>query len=268
MIRRIFVFLLVSGLATVLLLGCARTTRQQAAVHIMDGNYGLAEPLLRKALDAYSLDQNAYLQLGIVYRHTGRERLARLVFQQIAREKPPVLVSEDTNPEFAGRPVAELANHYLEEMGEGPLYVSGLPGIEEPDPLARPDSVDNLEREILGEQGTGGAPPASTYSATEMVEESQTLEPVMHDAASQEQAFGVHVLSFKRALNVEGGKQKLLRRFPLLLAGKHFRSQRVDMGAKGVYHRLYTGPYATRAEAAQVCAQLKQAYGYCEVVPF
>lgn len=248
--------------AAILLLGCSGTTRQQAALHIQEGNYGLAEPLLRKALDQYSLDWNAYLQLGSVYRHTGRLEQARLVFQQIARKNPEAYVSEDTSVEFAGRRVAELANHYLVDMGEGPV----APDLALASPLDSPDSVESLERDILL-QSQGGSP-----SGVEEVYVSETvsleLEPVQHGGPSG-QGYGVHVLSFKRALGVEEGKERLLKRFPSLFAGKEFRSRRVDLGgSKGVYHRLISGPYATRSQAAQVCRQLKQAYGYCEVVDF
>ncbi len=239
-----------------LLFGCYADKRQQAAQHISEGNYGLAEPLLRQALHQYSLDYNAYLQLGQVYLHTGRQEQARLVFQQIARKNPDAYVTEDTNSEFTGQRVAVLANHYLVEIGEGPLAPDLLAGS----PMDSPDSVESLERDILDNSGQVGYNTSqdATYAAT---------EPVLH-GPSTGRGYGVHVLSFKRALGVEQGKQMLLKRFPELFSGKEFRSRRVDLGDQGVFHRLITGPYATRAEAARVCSTLKTAYGYCEVVDF
>jgi len=259
MIRLVFrhrLPLLLAAAALLLAAGCATSTRQQAAMHIQEGNYGLAEPLLRKALDQYSLDWNAYLQLGQVYRHTGRQEQARLVFQQIARKNPRAYVSDDTSAEFAGSPVSELANHYLVEMGEGPM----APDLAVQSPLDTPDSVASLERDILlrtdGPQGEEEV----------FVSERTTLEPVQHGAVGQ--GYGVHVLSFRRALNVEDGKALLLSRFPSLFADKQFRSRRVDLGDKGVYHRLITGPYATKDEASDICRRLRQVYGFCEVVDF
>lgn len=41
--------------------------------------------------------------------------------------------------------------------------------------------------------------------------------------------------------------------------------RRADLGAKGVYYRAMVGPYATRDEAVQVCANLKAAGGSCVV---
>lgn len=256
--------LLLLLLLAVLAGGCATGTRQQAARHIQDGNYGLAEPLLRKALDQYSLDWNAYLQLGQVYRHTGRLEQSRLVFQQIARRNPDALVAPDTNQEYAGRPVAELANAYLVEMGEGPmapdLMAESQPESPPLGPMDKPDSVATLEEDILLRANRGG----ETIEVQERL--SLDVEPVQRGLSGR--GFGVHVLSFRRALNVEDGREQLLSRFPRLLAGKEFRSRRVDIPGKGVYHRLITGPYATRSQASQVCAQLKRAYGYCEVVDF
>lgn len=250
---------LLAGICLLLAAGCATTPRQQAAGHIRDGNYGLAEPLLRQALDRYSLDWNAYLQLGQVYLHTGREEQGRLVFQQIARKNPDAYVSEDTNVAFSGRLVAELANHWLMEIGEGPM-APDLAGESWEDPLDSPDSVASLERDImLRAEGPGGEEEI-------MISERVELEPVPRGPVGQ--GYGVHVLSYRRALNVEDGKKLLLERFPNLFADKQFRSLRVDIPGKGVYHRLITGPYPTRGEAASVCAQLKRAYGYCEVVDF
>ncbi len=245
-----------------LVAGCATGTRQQAARHIQDGNYGLAEPLLRKALDQYSLDWNAYLQLGQVYRHTGRLEQSRLVFQQIARKNPDALVTTDTSQEFAGRRVAELANAYLMDMGEGPMAPDLLAESQPQQPFDKPDSVASLEEDILLRANREGE-----IVEVEVEERlSLEVEPVQRGLSGQ--GYGVHVLSFRRALNVEDGREQLLKRFPQLMAGKEFRSRRVDIPGKGVYHRLITGPYATRAQASQICSQLKRAYGYCEVVDF
>ena len=41
--------------------------------------------------------------------------------------------------------------------------------------------------------------------------------------------------------------------------------RRADLGAKGIYYRAMVGPYATRDEAVQVCANLKAAGGSCVV---
>lgn len=288
--------LLAPLLLALLLAGCSAAPRKQAADYIAQGNYGLAEPYLREALDHYSLDHNAYLLLGQVYRHTGRTEQARLVFQQIAANDPPAYVLEETDREFAGRPVAELANHYLEQMGEGPMYRDRERGtvVAPPSPLSpapdRPDTVAELEQRLLA---SDSAPASSQpYSGTlPQAAPSQpysgTLPPAAQQTAQQAapmaqpplvgnvrydippgNAFGVHVLSFERALSLEGGREELLRRFPDIFAGKEFRSRRVDLGAKGVWHRLLSGPYGTRADAARDCARLKKTYGYCEVVPF
>jgi tetratricopeptide (TPR) repeat protein len=250
-----------------LLGGCGKAFRQEAALLVQQGDYVAAEPLLRKAINAHSLDHNAYLLLGRVYRHTGREEQARLVFLQIARNKPDALVEPGLEPGFENRPVAELAEHYLRQ---------------EPSPAASSQpapapGVDSLEREILDRHGVSGsglsasADESGTPDSGVVGDSSEKgLETIQHLAGRtpSQNSFGVHVLSFSRALNLESGRQSMLAKFPRLLGDKQFRSQRVEMPGKGVYHRLYVGPWGTRSQAAQVCDRLKRAWGYCQVVPF
>ncbi len=55
--------------------------------------------------------------------------------------------------------------------------------------------------------------------------------------------------------------------FPELLSGLPHRLQRVDLGTKGVWHRMQFGPFESRTAAARLCAQLaERGYGECLVV--
>ncbi len=246
--------------------GCGKAFRQEAALMVQQGDYAAAEPLLHKAINAHSLDHNAYLLLGRVYHHTGREEQARLVFLQIARNRPNALVEPGLEPGFEDRPVAELAEYYLQQLQS--------PGTQA-QPAATP-GVDSLEREILDRHGAGSGLSASA-DAIDAPNAGSLDQPPAHgletihhlgDVTQPKGGYGVHVLSFSRALNLESGKQSMLEKFPQLLGDKQFRSQRVEMPGKDVYHRLYVGPWGTRAQAAQVCDRLKRAWGYCQVVEF
>jgi hypothetical protein len=57
----------------------------------------------------------------------------------------------------------------------------------------------------------------------------------------------------------------LQRRFPSLLGGLEPDVQQANLGEKGIYYRLRVGPWATRAEAVDLCEKLKAAGGSCLV---
>jgi len=40
--------------------------------------------------------------------------------------------------------------------------------------------------------------------------------------------------------------------------------RRVDLGTKGIFHRLYAGPVANAEEAKKLCAAFKQRGAYCK----
>jgi cell division protein FtsN len=40
---------------------------------------------------------------------------------------------------------------------------------------------------------------------------------------------------------------------------------KVELGAKGTYYRAMVGPFASQAEASQLCSSLKSAGGNCLV---
>ena len=267
------------ALLALLLSGCGQAYRDQAASMVQQGEYATAEPLLRKAIHAYNLDPNSYLLLGKVYQETGREEQARLVFLQIARNKPKALVAPGVEPGFENKPVAELAEFYLSGQRS-----TGEPMPESPSNNGSGGNIDSIERQILDQHGlpplTGQAPEeasgmgASADSArdqrADLLAGETGTEGIQHLAGREPRAgaYGVHVLSFRRALNLESGKRNMLSKFPDLLGDKVFRSRRVEMPGKGVYLRLHVGPWESKDQAAAVCGRLKKAWGYCEVVKF
>ena len=49
------------------------------------------------------------------------------------------------------------------------------------------------------------------------------------------------------------------------LGGHSMFVHKVELGAKGTYYRAMVGPFATQAEASQLCSGLKSAGGSCLV---
>ncbi len=52
--------------------------------------------------------------------------------------------------------------------------------------------------------------------------------------------------------------RRFASRAPNLFAGAHMDVQRADLGARGVYHRLRAGYFATSEDATQFCERIRQ----------
>lgn len=70
-------------------------------------------------------------------------------------------------------------------------------------------------------------------------------------------AFVVQILSSPDRAQAESEREKFALRFKDLLTDRAVTVVRADLGAKGVYHRAWVGPFADQAGAGQYCNQLK-----------
>ncbi len=73
----------------------------------------------------------------------------------------------------------------------------------------------------------------------------------------------VHLASYKNAKNADSGWANLKGRFSTLLSTMSPTVKRVDLGTKGVFHRLYAGPLGSEDDAKKLCAAFKQRGVYC-----
>ena len=80
--------------------------------------------------------------------------------------------------------------------------------------------------------------------------------------------YGVHLASYKVEANALKGWQTLSRRYNSLLGALEPRLSYTEVPGKGTYLRLKAGPFASRAEAADVCGAVKAAGDYCAVMTF
>ena len=56
---------------------------------------------------------------------------------------------------------------------------------------------------------------------------------------------------------------RLRKAHPALLGDLAFAVQRADLGDRGIYYRIRTGPFPNRATAQDMCAQIKAAKLAC-----
>ena len=74
----------------------------------------------------------------------------------------------------------------------------------------------------------------------------------------------VHLASYKDAGNADKGWSQLTRTNADLLGTLSPVVRRVDLGSKGIYHRLHAAPLADAAAAQDLCRALKQRGVYCK----
>jgi hypothetical protein len=97
------------------------------------------------------------------------------------------------------------------------------------------------------------APPAPAAPATR--------EPATPPAGDAEEQFVPVVFTHKDYDTVVQALLDLKQRFPNVMIGRKGEVQPVDLGKKGIWHRLVVLPAATRPEASRLCDQL-MAEGY------
>jgi hypothetical protein len=123
---------------------------------------------------------------------------------------------------------------------------------EAPVVASRPEQLqpDETAPAALPISATPAAPPAPAKS-----------EAATPPAGATEQQFVPVVFTHKDYDTVVQALLDLKQRFPNVMIGRKGEVQPVDLGKKGVWHRLVVLPAATRPEASRLCDQL-MAEGY------
>ena len=82
-------------------------------------------------------------------------------------------------------------------------------------------------------------------------------------------AAGDYFVQLASVRSDEGARQewaRLQKAHPALLGDLALAVQRADLGDRGIYYRIRTGPFPNRATAQDMCAQIKAAKLDCLVV--
>lgn len=90
--------------------------------------------------------------------------------------------------------------------------------------------------------------------------------PATQSAKAVDGDFLAHLASYKSPEKANAGWVDLQRAFPDQLGQRSPVLRRVDLGDKGIFHRLLVGGLASSAEAKALCDQLKAKKQYCAVM--
>jgi cell division septation protein DedD len=118
-------------------------------------------------------------------------------------------------------------------------------------------------QEPAGETQAAKTQSATTQAATTQAVKTQTAAAPATQAAGD---FAVQLVSLKDQGAAKKEWSRLQGVFPQLLGDKSLLLQSADVAGVGTVYRLRAGPFATRAKAAKVCAQLKSKQQDCLVV--
>jgi cell division septation protein DedD len=78
-------------------------------------------------------------------------------------------------------------------------------------------------------------------------------------------SYVVQVAAQKTEADAASTWQQLQQKYPTVLSGQQASIRRVDLGERGVFYRAQVGPFASRAQASEVCQSLKAAGGECVI---
>jgi len=185
--------------------------------------------------------------------------------------------------------LAEIAPSYDEPVDAAPLAGEiGLPAGEagalppagepagEPAQTAAEAPVPETVPELPVAPSAQAAPaaaasqePAAETQAAETQADTTQATTTQTAAAPATQAagdFAVQLVSLKDSGAAQKEWSRLQGVFPQLLGDKSLLLQSADVAGVGKVYRLRAGPFATRAKAAKVCAQLKSKQQDCLVV--
>ena len=73
----------------------------------------------------------------------------------------------------------------------------------------------------------------------------------------------MQVSSQRSEADAQAAFRSLQAKYPKQLGGRQMLIHKVELGAKGTYYRAMVGPFATPAEAGELCSGLKAAGGQC-----
>jgi len=184
-------------------------------------------------------------------------------------ELPPALPQDgEAAPGPAAEPPAaasgQSASDAQGESDESQAAEAQVPEPPAPKAQAEPQAPKaQAEPSQPAASQSAAAQPATTQPTTAQPTTAQPTTAVTADPAGQ---FVVQLVSLKDSGAAEREWSRLQGVFPQLLGDKSLLMQKADVSGIGTVYRLRAGPFATRAKASQLCAELKAKQQDCLVV--
>jgi len=133
-----------------------------------------------------------------------------------------------------------------------------------PPPSASTSAAPSQARQGQRAAAPDGEPAPATQRA--LTRPAPRMAAMPSPAAAAKAAAGgyfVQVSSQRSEADAQASLRSLQEKFPSELGDRDAIIRRADLGAKGIYYRAMTGPFASADEADQFCRSLKAAGGEC-----
>ena len=166
----------------------------------------------------------------------------------VRQAAPPPRVA--SNPPPAARPPTPPPR-VVEARGPTPVHHAA------PAPPAPPKNAP-----LSLSPNASPAPAARTPTRTAAVAAPTAIAPAAR-ASHATGGYAVQVSSQRSEADAQAAFRSLQAKYPKQLGGRQMLIHKVELGAKGTYYRAMVGPFATQAEAGELCSGLKAAGGQC-----
>jgi hypothetical protein len=80
--------------------------------------------------------------------------------------------------------------------------------------------------------------------------------------------FAVHLASLRSAEDARKEWRRLQQIYPELLGDMSLAVEEIDLGERGVFHRVLALPFPNKATALDICVQLLSEKQFCQVVSY
>ncbi|MEZ4598463.1 MAG: SPOR domain-containing protein [Syntrophotaleaceae bacterium] len=178
-----------------------------------------------------------------------------LVTEQIPQEKPAVAAQAEEGSALQGGPAeepesGELTFYDTLPQGQENALGSGinLPPVEEAKPKEQP-AEKTVAQPVVKPVAKDPELPAELGPLAERLLQEKPVAP--KPAATSTGSYVIQVASVNEKQGAEGLRARMAAKgYPAYV-------EQADLGAKGVWHRVFAGPYGSKEDAERVVAALK-----------
>ena len=157
-------------------------------------------------------------------------------------------------PVAAGaRPTTATSPLALQNGGQAPLL-----------PPQRPATTSSTAP-LRGDNPWSSGPSSGQVGAPATQQAALPAPTVAVQSSAAAGSYVVQVAAQKSEGEAQQTWQALQQKYGSVLGGQQAAIRRVDLGERGVFYRAQVGPFATRAQASEVCQSLKAAGGECVI---
>ena len=136
------------------------------------------------------------------------------------------------------------------------------PGTSASAAPSQPRPAQPAARDPRATASDAAAPPTQRAPTSPAARTAATSPPAVATNAAAG-GYVVQVSSQRSEVDAQAYFRFLQEKFPSELEGRTAIIRRADLDAKGIHHRVMTGPFASAGEADQLCGSLKAAGGQC-----